>query len=89
MREGGNETIYNPGLLQSTMGALLICHTLGRSNAFHLPVVENNQHFSSFLSGIDFVVCRQMDKFFMSRMGHKKFVHLSTNYKILVIFRKM
>jgi len=66
MREGGNGTIYIPGLLQSTMGALLICHTLGGSNAFYLPVVENNPHFSSFLSGIDFAVYRQMNKFFIS-----------------------
>jgi bisphosphoglycerate-independent phosphoglycerate mutase (AlkP superfamily) len=66
MREGGNETIYNPGQLQNTMGALLICHTLGRSNAFHLPVVENNPHFSFFLNGIDFAVFRQVNKLFMS-----------------------
>jgi len=44
----GNGTIYNPGLLQSTMGALLICHTLGRSNAFHLPVLEINTHWYFF-----------------------------------------
>jgi hypothetical protein len=41
---GENDTSYNPGLLESTIGVLLTCYTFGRSNAFDLSVVENNPH---------------------------------------------